>query len=186
MCKYKISDLKIGDKIGIYIHRTDGGASMGPSVEGNPEYYRHVIFGGHIYNNNHGQGYYLDTLEPIGIPLSDSCIFEVIKGGAIEQMKQIMLKQAKQIGRWAISRFVEEYNEFPIVMGSRVLINGYSNDYGYKVLNKKLGIKNNHKVLSSKELELIDYQNGIITVKCLNTNKTAITGMQAIEKVYEV
>ena len=183
--KYKIADLKIGDTIGIYINRQEGGASMGPSVEGKPEYYRHVAFGGHVYNNNTGQGYYLDTLEPIGIPLHDSCIFEVIKGHSREVVKSILREQAKQVGRWAVSSFVNEFNSFPFSIGSRVTINCYDCKYSYKAINKVLGIRNNHKVLTSKNLELIDYNDGIITVKCLDTNKTAQTGTEAIERVSE-
>lgn len=183
--EHKISDLKIGDAIGIYINRVEGGITMGPSLEGKQEYYTLVAFGGTVYNNNTGQAYFTDTMEPLGLPLHDSNIHEVKPGAALSVIKQIMLKQAHQIGKWAISQYYEQFGSFPVQKGDKVRINTSGGEYSYQSINRKLNIRNNHKILNSKNLEFVDFIDGEITVRCIDSDSIARTGMQAIDKVLE-
>ena len=179
--KYKISELSIGDSILIYIHRQEGGATMGPSVEGIEEYARWVAFGGWVYNETNGQGYYLDTKLPIGIPLHDNCIFDVRKGESIGIIEEVMRKEAVKIGRWAIINYKMQFHKLPFEVGVHIKM---APEAEYKKINKTLGIRNNHAVLSSKNLILINNplmeNREVVTVLCKDTNKMAQTGLESL------
>ena len=120
---FKISELKIGDMIQIYINRGESGASMGPSIEGNIEYLRWVAFGGHIYTNDIGEGYYMDTKTPIGIPLHDGYIFGVQKNSAIDVIEQIARVDALSHGRWHLKNYKTLFNKLPFPIGTRIRCN---------------------------------------------------------------
>ena len=182
--KVNLSELQIGDIIGIHIDRYDGGAVMCPSYHGKKQYYKEVAFAGTLGDGRVCHAYYIDTLEPLGLPICASEIFKIIKQdiATIEIMKQIFLKQALTIGRWAIKQYVDTFNQFPFQTGICVKINNYG-DYSYQSINKQLGITNEHKVLTSKNLLLTHYENGIITLKDIVTGKSAKTGMCAISSV---
>ena len=179
---YKISELSIGDSILIYIHRQEGGATMGPGTEGKKEYERWVAFGGTVYNDHCGQGYYMDTKNPIGIPLHDNCIFGVRKNAAIDIMEEIIKKDALSIGRWAITNYKTLFHKLPFNIGDSVKIGP---DYVYKKVNKVLGIRNNNTVLTTQNLVLVSNpmmisNDNIITVMCNDTKKMAQVGLEAV------
>jgi hypothetical protein len=179
---YQIRSLNIGDAIMIYIHRCEGGASMGRGVEGIKDYERWVAFGGMIYNDHCGQGYYMDTMKPIGIPLHDNCIFGVQKGAAMDVIEIVMKETAMSVGRWAIRHYKALFHKLPFNEGCRVTIGP---DYEYKKINKVLGIRNNHVVLSSKNLVMVSNpmmisNDNIITVMDSDTKKSAQVGIEAV------
>ena len=182
---YKISELSIGDSILIYIDRGEGGATMGPGTEGKKEYERWVAFGGTVYNDHCGQGYYRDTMKPIGMPLHDNCIFGVQKGAAIDVIEIVMKEAAMSIGRWAIRNYKVQFHKLPFDVGCRITIGP---DYEYKKINKALGIRNNHVVLTSNNLVMVSNpmivsNDNIITVMDNNTKKSAQVGVEAVWKV---
>ena len=178
---YKISELSIGDAIKIYIHRQHGGATMGPSVEGIEEYARWVAFGGWVYTNENGHAYYMDTKESIGIPLHDNCIFGVEKNAAIDVIEEIMKKDALSFGRHFITNYKMQFHKLPFNVGDTIRMGPESE---YKKINNRLGIRNNHSVLSSKNLILVNNPlmetREVITVLCKLTNKMTQVGLEAV------
>lgn len=169
MNKYFIKDLQPGDLFTSYICRMEGGASKGPGVPEIPENLQNLVFMGNVYNTSMGHALYEDG-TPVGMPFSDHDIVSITPGAGADILQTFMMGLAIEVGRFHLQNYVNHYNTFPVKPGTGVKISHtYPND------NKKLGIRNNHKVLNSKTLEFASLsEDGLITtVTDLSTGKTA-------------
>lgn len=175
--KYTHNDLKKGDLVLIYIKRFNDSAMTGPSVQDDETNLTWVIYDGIVMNiEDIWQGYFVDTLSPIGLPMSFDKIVDVKSNEGLESLEKIYKLKASTHGGHFLLNYISIFNKVPIYKGSLIkVIKNYSQ------YNKGLIFRNNNIVLKSDKLVFEDWDGGeIVRVKCLHTNKIAETSVETI------
>lgn len=139
---YRIEDLKVGDKVLMYIDHTPTGSSMGPGVEGNPKYAVWMTFTGFLRNDYTGMVCF-DNGDPLGLPVFGDSIFGVQSGAGMQIIYDSMLEEARKTGRHFTRYFIEQFpGESPFKPGDIV-----ATVHDYDDINRKNNIQNKHRVL---------------------------------------
>jgi hypothetical protein len=172
----KVRNLKIGDEVLVYIHRSNGGSSSGPDVEGKEEYKVWVIFAGFLLNKNMGNTYYQDG-TPTGHILHDSDIFGYKKGTGLAVIEKVFKENARDIGNWAVRDYINVFKKSPFKQGEkiRVLRN-------IEQINKDANIKTDKKLIKATDLEYVDFdkKNNTVTIQSKSLKKVGTTSVYSI------
>lgn len=174
-----LSELKEGDLIQIYIHRTEGGASMGPEVEHDPENLEWVIFMGTLGTKGSVCNAMFMDGDHVGIPISLSDIqnFKPRNDLSSSVLYKYYLSHARTIGRHYTLELIDLFDRSPFSMNEKVNV-----AYDYASRNKTLNIRNNHRVLKAKDLVFMKRNGLIAEVWSPSIKKTAQVAIDCLTK----
>jgi len=169
-----LADLKIGDELIIYVKRTDGGSIMGSGVEGKEEYLTRVVYGGNVYTDTQASAYFYDGL-PLGLPLSEKDIQEVYPQNGISFIQEVYREKSRSHGGHFTRTYMNLFESSPFDAEDHVTTN-----YDYGKENRAFSIRNDHRVLRSKDLIYQGNQGRIAIVWSPSLHKKTLVSIHAL------
>lgn len=152
---------------------------MGPGVEEDPENLEWVIFMGTLGNKNLVCNAMFMDGDHVGLPikLDDIQSYKPRNDKSSHVLYKYYLKHARTTGRHYTRQLIDMFNRSPFSMNESVNVS-----YDYAEWNKKLGIRNNHRVLKAKDLVFLKRTGMLAEVWSPSVKKTAQVAIDCLTK----